>query len=760
MDESFLALRNALKTRYDLDRLIGRGGMANVYLATDLRHGRHVAVKVLRANFGDAGDTERFAREIETAARLQHPNILPVYDSGEANGALFFVMPYVEGDTLRRRLERERILAWPVATSILREVGDALTFAHSRSVIHRDIKPENILFFAGHAVVADFGIARVMQAAGNRLTLEGHGVGTPQYMSPEQAFAELNIDARTDVYAFSCIAYEMLSGVPPWSDQSPLAILLRKNHEDPPELRIQDENIPAHVPAVLRRGLARDPAQRYPDIASLMAELDVVTPGFTSAVVRAPLASVPSVPELPSIAVLPFANLGGDAKDEYLSDGISEELIHGLAQAGGIRVVARTSSFRFRNSAKDARGIGEELRVESLLEGSVRRQGNRLRITARLIDTSTGFEKWSDRYEREFTDVFAVQDEIAKSIVASLEGTLRPNLQVVIAASTNDMHAYELFLEGRYCWNQRTAPALRRSVDLLQRAALRDPLFAAAHAALAEACVTLAVYGIEAPTSLLLRARAAAERSLELRAGYTDALVARASVSMLLDWAKNAAEADFLAAVQSPQATATAFQSFAMNLLVPQHRFDEARSALQRAKELDPLSPVVTSSIGMTFLAEGNFKLASEVLRQVLERDPQFGMAHYFMGRVLDGEHKHALALESLALSLPLLGDSLEPLAFGAVVRANSDQTKEARAILASLDARADSRYVSQVMRAEIAAALGDSDDAIARLQTAADERAADLMWIGLRPAFQSLRKDVRFRHIAARIGVPPGKSK
>ncbi|MEP6834262.1 MAG: FlgO family outer membrane protein [Gemmatimonas sp.] len=760
MDDPFLTLRAALKDRYDLDRLIGRGGMANVYLATDLRHGRPVAVKVLRANFGDEGDTERFALEIETAARLQHPNILPVYDSGEANGALFFVMPYVEGETLRRRLERERVLSWPVATTILREIGDALAFAHSRNVIHRDIKPENILFFAGHAVVADFGIAKVMQAAGNRLTLEGHGVGTPEYMSPEQAFGEAHIDARTDVYAFSCIAYEMLSGEPPWSDQSPLAILLRKNHEDPPVLRILDDGIPSHVPGVLKRGLARDPIQRYPDIASLMAELDVVTPGFSSAVVRASPVVTRAIPEMPSIAVLPFANLGKDTTDEYLSDGISEELIHGLAQAGGIRVVARTSSFRFRNSTKDVREIGQELRVESVLEGSVRRQGNRLRITARLIDTSNGFEKWSERYEREFTDVFAMQDDIARSIVASLEGTLRPSLHVVIAASTNDMHAYELFLEGRYCWNQRTAPALRRSVDLLQRAVQRDPLFAAAHAALAEACVTMAVYGIEAPAGFLLRARGAAERSLELRAGYTDALVARASVSMLLDWARNAAEADFKAAVQSPHATATAFQSFAMNLLVPQHRFGEARSALMRAKELDPLSPVVTSSVGVTFLAEGNFALAEEVFQKVLERDPQFGMAHYFMGRVLDGNKKFALALESLALSVPLLGDSLEPVAFRAVVQANAGRKNEAREILADLDTRAAARYVSQVMRAEIAAALGETDDAISRLQIAAEERAADLMWIGLRPAFQSLQKDARFRHIAARVGVPAGQTR
>lgn len=756
MDESFLALRTALQGRYDLDRLIGRGGMANVYLATDKRHGRPVAVKVLRANFGDAADNERFRREIETAARLQHPNILPVYDSGEANGALFFVMPYVEGETLRQRLERDRILPWLVTINILRQVGDALTFAHGRNVIHRDIKPENILFFAGHAVVADFGIAKVLQVAANRLTLEGHGVGTPEYMSPEQAFGEMNIDARTDVYGLACVAYEMLSGTPPWSDESPLAILLRKNHEDPPMLARANNDTPTHVAAVLRRGLARDQAQRYSSIASMLAELD---PGNTGSVTPSSTVSITAKapPKIPSIAVLPFANLGGDPADEYLSDGLSEELIHGLAQAGGIRVVARTSSFRFKNGGMDVREIGTELKVGTVLEGSVRRQGNRLRITARLIDTENGFEKWSERYEREFVDVFAVQDDIARSIVASLEGTLRPSLQTVIAASTNDMHAYELFLEGRYCWNQRTTPALRRSVNLLQRAVERDPSFAAAHAALAEACITLAVYGIEAPTPYMQQARVAAEQSLELRDGYTDALVARASVSVLHDWARNAAEADFSEAVNAPRATATAFQSYAMNLLVPQHRFAEARTALERAHGLDPLSPVITASIGVSYLAEGDLSSAVTTFRKVLERDPQFGMAHYFLGRALDAEQEFELALESLAQSVPLLGDSIEPIAFRAVVLANAGKADEAREILAELDARAATRYVSQVPRAEILAALLRNDEAIVRLQAAAEERATDLMWIGVRPAFMKLQADARFRHIAARIGVPPG---
>lgn len=748
MDETFLALRAALKDRYDLDRQIGRGGMANVFLATDLRHGRPVAVKVLRASFGEFGDSERFAREIETAARLQHPNILPVYDSGEANGALFFVMPYVEGETLRGRLDREGALPWNVTLSILREVGDAVEYAHSRGVLHRDIKPENILFFAGHAVVADFGIARVMKEAGQRLTLEGHGIGTPEYMSPEQALGEDDVDERTDVYAFASIAYEMLSGSPPWTDASPLAIMLRKNHEEAPVLHVPVGS-PSHVPAVLRRGLLREVKQRYPSIRSILADLE----GDGTTTSSIPVATNEYTAVSPSIAVLPFANLSGESTDEYLSDGISEDLIHALAQAGGLRVVARTSSFRFRNSKSDVREIGEELKVESILEGSVRRHSNKLRITARLIDTRTGFERWSERYEREFVDVFAVQDEIARSIVISLEGTLRPRAHTVVVASTNDMQAYELFLEGRFCWNQRTTHALRRSVDLLQKAVERDPKFTAAHAALAEACITLAVYGIDEPAPFMERARIAADRSLALRARYTDALVARGSVRALHDWATKDAEADFELAVNAPQATATAFQSYAMNFLVPQRRFEEARVHLARARELDPLSPVVTTSIGVSFHAEGDQISAIREFRAVLDRDPQFGMAHYFLGRAFDAQHEYTLALESLSSAATILGDSIEPLAFRAVVLANSGQLAAATAILSDLDARAMTRYVSQVPRAEILAALNEPTAALARLELARDIHAADLMWVNARPAFAGIRADARYLRIIGEIG-------
>ncbi len=752
MDESFVALRTALKDRYDLHRLIGRGGMANVYLATDLRHGRPVAVKVLRASFGEEGDSQRFAREIETAARLQHPNILSVYDSGEANGALFFTMPYVEGETLRGRLDREHALPWSVALGILREVGDALTFAHGRGVLHRDIKPENILFFAGHAVVADFGIARVMSTAGQRLTLEGHGIGTPEYMSPEQALGEEDIDERTDVYALASVAYEMLSGRTPWTDLSPMAMMVRKNHEEAPVLTLIDGGIPSHVPAVLRRGLLRDVTLRYPDITSLLADLE----GDGSTTVSIPLTTSEYTAVAPSIAVLPFANLSGDTSDEYLSEGISDDLIHALAQKGGLRVVARTSSFRFRKTDVDVRDIGSALKVESVLEGSVRRHSNTLRITARLIDTRTGFERWSERYEREFIDVFAVQDEIAHSIVVSLEGTLRPRAKQVVVASTNDMKAYELFLEGRFCWNQRTAHALRRSVDLLQRAVERDPAFAAAHAALAEACITLAVYGIEAPTPFMQRALVAAERSLALRPGYTDALVARASVSALHDWANTNAESDFELAVNAPQATATALQSYAMNLLVPQRRFEEAREHLSRASALDPLSPVIATSIGVSFHAEGNQLAAIRSFRAVLERDPQFGMAHYFLGRAFDAQREVTLALECLSTASTILGDSVEPLAFRAVVQANAGNTNAATTILADLDARARTRYVSQVSRAEILAALGDTPGALARLQQSLDEHASDLVWVSSRPAFRKLRENPSYRALLEHIGQLP----
>jgi TolB-like protein len=762
MEESLSAFREALRDRYELDRLVGRGGMADVYLATDRRHGRPVAVKILRARAGLSVDAVRFAREIETAARLQHPNILPVYDSGEAGGCLFFVMPFVEGGSLRSRLEEQRTLSWADALSIVREVGDALAFAHTRSVVHRDIKPENILFLAGHAVVADFGIAKAMrEPESDRITLAGHGLGTPEYMSPEQAFGEAGIDARSDIYSLACVLHEMLSGAPPWTDDQPFALLMRKTTESPPELRTQElSGIPARVGAVLQRALAREPEERFTSIASMMDAL--VAARSHQAETDAPHVAAPAVDRVdrnkadtPSVAVLPFVNLGGDTADEYLCDGLSEELIQALGQVPGIRVVARTSSFRFKGFTGDVRPVGNELGVSALLEGSGRRQGNRLRISARLIDVASGFEKWSERFDRQFADVFDVQDEIARAIVVSLEGTLQPRAGELVQAATGNMTAYDEFLEARFSWNQRTPAALARSVELLQQSLARDPMFVAAHAALAETCVTLAMYGAGAPAALMVQARASAERALALRVGFSPARAALACVHALHDWNWSAAEREFGLAAQRSHASATVFQWWAANLLVPQQRFGEAHAQLARARAIDPLSAAVGVSVGVAYHSAGHHDAALREFEHVLARDPQFGMAHYFLARTWSALGEHAAALEAIVRAETMLGDSIEALAARGVLHATAGQHDEAAAIIARLETMGRERYVSPVAMAELLAADGRDDSALTMLGQGVATRAPDMVWIGARPAFQRLAASPNFRKVVAPVGLP-----
>jgi serine/threonine-protein kinase len=741
------ALRDGLRGRYDLGHRIGSGGMADVYLAHDCRHARPVAVKILRREVGDNVGADRFLREITTAARLQHPNILPVYDSGEVGGFLFFVMPYVEGGSLRERLRTGGPLPWKAALELAREVGDALDFAHVRNVVHRDIKPENILFLAAHAVVADFGIARaIVESGGNHLTLEGTGLGTPEYMSPEQAFGETEIDARSDVYSLACVMYEILQGAPPFTAPSAFAVLLKKSRDSVPALRA-NADVPPRVEGILRRAIDPDAGKRFATVGEMVAALaDTAGAGATAPAVR-------SRAEVPVVAVLPFANLGGSADDAYLSDGVSEELIHGLSTLRSLRVVARTSSFAFRGEAGDIRAIGRALGAQSIIEGSVRRAGNRLRISVRLVDAETGLERWAERFEREFTDIFAVQDDIARAIVGALQGALATRSVPILASYTADVAAYELFLEGRFHWNRRSEMSLRRAVECLRRALLLDPEFSQARALLALALVTQGVYGAAAPQETMPEARELAERALGTQPDSDDALIARGCLRAVYDWDWAAAERDFRTAIALPHATPASFQWFA-NVLIPTRRFDEARSQLARARELDPLSPVVALSMGMTWLYERRFADASRTFRELLARHPEFGIAWYFLGQSLVEEGAHGEADAALERAVTLHGDTHEVLAARAVAAARSGAHGRALVLRAELDRRSAEQYVSPVLTASVDAALGDNAAAMAALDHARELRATDLVWVGLRPVFDGLRDDPQFAQLLVDTGL------
>ncbi len=463
--------------------------MAVVFLAHDLRHDRQVALKVLRPEVSAEIGAERFLREIKMAAGLTHPHILPVFDSGEADGLLFYVMPSMEGRSLRERLDKERQLSLPDALRLTREVASALDYAHRHNVVHRDIKPENILLHEGAAMVADFGIGKALSDSGRSITQTGFAVGTPAYMSPEQSAGELGTDGRSDLYSLGCVLYEMLTGEPPFTGVTPQAIIAKRFVSPDPQ--------GAHDPRRPRGGRRRRVARARAHAGGPVPHGRRVRRGAcarsaaTPARCRSGRAATRPATAPKAIAVLPLKNMSADPENEYFSDGMTEEIINALGKLPGIHVASRTSSFAFKGKEVDVGQIGEKLGVTTVLDGSVRKVGNRIRLTAQLIDVESGYHLWNETYDRQLEDVFAVQDEISRAIVDALRLRLGSD-QGQVVAPTKNLEAYTLYLKGRFFFAKLSEPALRRSLDLFQQALLQDPALARAYAGIADAWCNLA----------------------------------------------------------------------------------------------------------------------------------------------------------------------------------------------------------------------------------------------------------------------------
>lgn len=533
MSDDLERLQAALAERYTVRRELGGGGMAMVYLASDLRHGRDVAIKVLPPSVSRAVGTERFLAEIRIAAGLTHPNILPLHDSGEAAGLLFFVMPFVEGPSLRDRLERARCLGVAEAVRIASELAEALDFAHRRGVVHRDVKPENVLLEEGHAILADFGVASAMSAAGSGAT--GVAVGTPSYMSPEACAGTVEPDGRSDEYALACVLYEMLAGQPPFVAATPFALAARHLYDEVPPLRTLRPDAPAHVVRAVHRALAKSPGDRFASLAEFAAAL--VAPAEATGEAGK------------SIAVLPFADFSPSREDAYLGDGITEEILTALARMPGLRVASRTSAFQYKERSEDIRVIGERLGVATVLEGSVRREGTRLRVTAQLINVADGYHLWGERYDREMEDVFAIEDEIAENIARTLQVILGDRERRALGrVPTADVRAYEYYLRGRHFFGQTRRKSLEYAIGMFERAIGVDPAYALAWAGLADAASALGMYYPPGDAELA-RADEASRRALELAPDLSEPHAARGFALWLLNRTEEAV-AEFETAIR------------------------------------------------------------------------------------------------------------------------------------------------------------------------------------------------------------------
>ena len=718
--------------------------MATVYLAEDRKHSRKVAIKVMHPDLARSVDAQRFLREIGIAAQLSHPHIVPLLDSGEAAGQLYLVTPYVTGGSLREKLTKEGPLPLKEALRIAEEAGAGLDFAHRNGFVHRDVKPENILFADNHAVLSDFGIARaccgpnLVQPPG--VTEVGIVVGTPEYMSPEQASGD-EVDSPSDVYSLACVVYEMLTGVPPLKADGPRATMARQIAEVPRSVRTLRPDAPPAVERALARALAKDPADRFPTVAEFLAALEAeVAEGARSpSAVRA-------------VAVLPFVNASPDPENEYLSDGITDELIDALAKVEGLRVASRTSVFALKGKPQDVRAIGALLGASEILEGTVRKAGDRLRITAQLSSTDDGRLLWSQRYDRTLDDVFAIQDEIARTIVTTLRATSFADLAEPRARRyTENVAAYGLYLRGRYEWNKRTQKNIARGIGFFEEAIAADPRYALAYTGLADSWALHVDYRSVPVNEGFERAEAYARKALELDDALAEAHASLAWCLFIYDWDWDGAEREFRRAIALDPGYASAHNWYAF-LLAAMGKQQEALVEGHTALELDSASVSIRRTLAWDYYYARRWDQVQYHATRAIAMNPTQTESHHILGLALAFQDRLVEAERVLreACALPDAG----PYARGTLgfVLARGGKRAEAEALLAELEALAKREYVTPVACGLVLIGLGDKDRALDYAERSVAERRGWLVYGKVNPVFDSLRGETRFTALLKKL--------
>ena len=775
-------LATALGDRYRVERKLGQGGMAVVFLAEDLKHRRPVAIKLLKPELSAILGSERFLREIEIAAALQHPHILPLYDSGQAGGLLYYVMPFAEGESLRQRLAREQQLPLDAALRIAREVGSALQYAHERGVVHRDVKPENIMLSGGQAVVADFGIARALHAASDQqLTLTGMVVGTPQYMSPEQAGGAA-VDGRSDQYSLACTLYEMLIGQPPFTGPSSQAVIARHSMEPVPSLRVVRQTVPPGVEAAIHRAMAKLPVDRFASIQEFLSALE--SPDVTSVLPGVParpraevvtrvgrrvmtavvagllvaaaawwfVAGSPARRAHPgfrarAIAVLPFQDPASNPDSSYLAAGMTEGLIADLAQIGSLKVIAGSSGSMAQGMGRSLADVARELGVDAIVKGSIRRAGDSVRVTVRFLHVPDSTLLFTGDYQGRLGELPDLQREITVAITGSigaeLKGAERSRLDVRRAV---DQRAYEAYLRGRFYLDRGELEQARTEFEQASRVA---PDWAPPRVGLANYYTVLPFYTDVPPAEVLPKARAALVRALELDNTLAEAHAANAYIRAYYEWDWRAAEQEFRRALELRPNYADAYFSYS-RFLASRRRLDEAIAQLGRAVELDPLSlPLLANRALLDYFA-GHYGEADRRLREILKSDSTDVTSKWGLALVQEQEGRPG---EAIALLKPISGSSLNRKSSLGHAYAVAGRAAEARSILDTLRAAAGRGYVPSYWFALLHTGLGQRDSALRYLERAYEERSTVLAYLLIDPRLAPLRDDPRFLALARRLG-------
>ena len=716
MSETLDRLTAALAHRYRIIREIGAGGMATVYLAEDLRHGREVAIKVLREEVAGALGADRFLREIAVTASLDHPSILPLLDSGDADGVLYYVMPFVRGESLRDRLVRERQLPVDDALDITRQVSEALAYAHERGVVHRDIKPDNILLSSTRARVADFGIARALTAVrGDTITRTGMVVGSPSYMSPEQASGERELDGRSDEYAVACVLYEMLAGQPPFSGPTQESLLRQHLVTPPPDVTQLRPLVPAYVAAALARALAKAPADRYQSLAQFIAALQSPAPATGTLAVPAapgtvstPPSSPPSKRRLawigaaafvvvsaigvwyantsgpgaaatasanarPLVVVLPFRNIGAPS-DEYFADGLTEEITSRLSTISAIGTISRTTALSYKGSTKPLREIARELGATYVLEGTVRTErladgSGQVRVTPELLRADSDTPLWTDRMTAGLApgELFAVQAQIAERVANALDlKVLAREREAIQRVETGDPDAHNAYLQGRFSLAKSTEAGVTEATAFFTQAVTRDPAYARAYTGLADAYASMPYYPQAAiPDSVAFaNAETAARRAIALDSTLSEAHASLSAVLADGNWRWVDAERELEAAIRLDPDNAGA-RARRSGLLLMLKRYEEALAEAERAVQLEPASAGMrhTYASALTYVGRLDDAVASE--RVALTLSPDYVFSHIWIGEIAALRRDYATMGREFQRVPPLaeVGRALESMA-------------------------------------------------------------------------------------------------
>jgi serine/threonine protein kinase/Tfp pilus assembly protein PilF len=752
-----LARGSTFAKRYDVLEELGRGGMGRVYKVFDKRIKEEVALKLLRPDIADDPKVvERFSNELKFARKIVHKNVGRMYDLGEEEGILYITMEYVPGEDLKAFIKRTGLLSIGKSLAIVEQVCEGLAEAHKLGLVHRDLKPQNIMIDkVGNAHIMDFGIARSLSAEG--ITEAGMIIGTPDYMSPEQVGGE-DVDQRSDLYSLGVIVYEMVTGEVPFKADSAFAIGIKHKSEIPQAPRTANPQIPENLDRLIMKCLEKESGKRYQTAEEILTELKSIKKSLTTTKeiygeVKTITAPIVDKAEEKSIAVLPFVDLSSQKDQEYFCDGLAEELINSLTHISELRVPARSSSFFFKGKDVDVREVGKTLKVETVLEGSVRKAGNRLRITAQLINVADGYHMWSERYDRDMDDIFAIQDEISLAIVDNLKvKLLKGEKTKVIKRHTEDKEAYNLYLKGRYFWNRRHEGDMKKAIECYQQALAKDHAYALAYVGIADVFNVFGLWSFIDPKEAFSKAKGAINKALELDDALGDAYSSLGFINMCFDWDWNEADKNYKKGIELNPKNAYAHGWYSI-YLIGQKRNKEANEEAHIALELESLSPVINSLLGVVWGYGGEIEKGREQLQKALEMEPNLPVAHLWIGQLyfLSPEnferaifHLQRAAELGITFALGWLGWAL----------AHTGKIDEAEKMLDRLDEIAKQRFISPFQKGLVLMGLGRLEEAFEQLQLAYKEREPFLAFLRLDVMPGPIRSDPRCLAIIEKIGL------